>query len=102
MPLGMARDADFGEARVELHAGDIVAFYSDGMTEARDVTGGLFGRDRLAQMLVEHRLEEPATLIASVLAELKRFSGIDQFDDDVTIVVMKLLEPSPNGFAPAS
>jgi sigma-B regulation protein RsbU (phosphoserine phosphatase) len=90
MPLGIFRAIDFSEVKVTLHTGDIVVFYTDGLTEARNEAGAMFGTNRLGEMVVAHRHDEPEKLVKAVLAELDRFSGVRQPDDDITIVVMKL------------
>jgi sigma-B regulation protein RsbU (phosphoserine phosphatase) len=88
--LGIRKDAEFSEVKVPLRAGDIVVFYTDGITETQNDADALFGIDRLARAVVTRRQQEPEMLIASVLAELSEFGGVRQRDDDLTIVVMKL------------
>jgi sigma-B regulation protein RsbU (phosphoserine phosphatase) len=90
MLLGIRKEADFAELKVKLQRGDIVVFYTDGITETHNETDDLFGSDRLGEAVVTHRAEDPETLIASVLAALDRFAGVRPRDDDLTIVVMKL------------
>jgi len=80
---------EFGELRLRLRAGDIVTFYTDGVTEARNGHGELFGAERLGETIAGHRDEQPETLITLVLAALHRFAGTERFEDDVTIVIMK-------------
>ena len=88
--LGIERDAAFGELRMQLRDDDIVTFYTDGVTEVGNADGNLFGKDRLADAITAHRDEDPQTLVDRVLAELRRFAGTERFDDDVTIVIMKV------------
>jgi sigma-B regulation protein RsbU (phosphoserine phosphatase) len=88
--LGMQSNVDFGELRVELRRGDVVTFYTDGLTEARNRDGELFGVSRLADLLAAHREREPEALVSLVLAQVQRFAGTERFDDDVTIVAMKV------------
>lgn len=90
MLLGIKKAVDFAEVKVIVQAGDIVVFYTDGITETRNEAGELFGIHRLSEAVAAHRQEDPENLIAAVLAALDRFAGIRQHDDDLTIVVMKL------------
>jgi len=55
LPLGLGHMLNRGPRVVEfsLQAGDTIVFYTDGITEARDVTGALFGADRLAEFMLE-------------------------------------------------
>ena len=88
--LGIRKEVDFAEVKVMLRAGDIVVFYTDGITETHNEADELFGIDRLGEAVATHRAEDPETLIASVLAASDRFAGVRPRDDDLTIVVMKL------------
>jgi len=90
MLLGFSKGAAFSEVKVKLHPGDIVVFYTDGITEAQNDAGVLFGVDRLAETVALHRGEDPEDMIAKVLADLDSFAGGAQHEDDLTIVVMKL------------
>jgi serine phosphatase RsbU (regulator of sigma subunit) len=88
--LGLNKQVRFAEVKLEMHTGDMVVFYTDGITEARNDAGDMFGRGRLADAVASHRAEAPETVIGGVLAALDRFAGATQRDDDLTIVVMKL------------
>jgi len=90
MLLGIEKDVTFAETKVKLGAGDIVVFYTDGITERTSERGEFFGVDRLANAIVAHRGDDPETLIDGVLAALDRFAGAKPNDDDVTIVAMKV------------
>ncbi len=76
--------------KVKLHTGDIVVFYTDGITEAQNGDGEMFGLERLGKAVAVNRAAEPEALVARVLEELETFAGGTPPDDDVTIVVMKL------------
>lgn len=90
--LGMQNDVVFGELRVALREGDVVTFYTDGVTEARNRDGELFGTARLGELLAAHRDREPESLVAHVVGEVQRFAASERFEDDVTIVVMKVAQ----------
>ena len=89
MLLGMEKAVRFSEAIVALGRGDIVVFYTDGITERENEAGEMFGLDRLKTAVIEHRDQDPEALIASVLAALDGFAGTKPHADDVTIVAMK-------------
>jgi serine phosphatase RsbU (regulator of sigma subunit) len=88
--LGISKDVDFTEVKVTLRAGDIVAFYTDGITETQNAAGEMFGTDRLAEAVTTHRAYDPERIVDSVLAALNGFAGGTQHEDDLTVVVMKL------------
>jgi sigma-B regulation protein RsbU (phosphoserine phosphatase) len=88
--LGIERDAAFDEVRLTLAAGDIVVFYTDGITETQDAAAQLFGVERLGEAVVAHRERNAEGVVDGVLEALERFADGAQQEDDVTIVVMKL------------
>jgi serine phosphatase RsbU (regulator of sigma subunit) len=88
--LGVNKDTAFTNLEVMLQTGDIVVFYTDGITETQNKTGEMFGVGRLGEAVVTHRAEDPEILIAGVLAALDGFAGGALPEDDLTIVVMKL------------
>jgi serine phosphatase RsbU (regulator of sigma subunit) len=88
--LGVERDARFSEVKVALGEGDIVVFYTDGITETQDARGELFGTARLGEAVVAHRDRDAEGVVDGVLATLERFAEAAPREDDLTIVVMKL------------
>jgi len=90
MPLGTRRAIDFSEAKVGLAPGDILVFYTDGITEARNEGRLMFGVDRLGEIVAAHRLGDAESVVTAVLAAVDDFRGSRPPDDDLTIVVMKL------------
>jgi serine phosphatase RsbU (regulator of sigma subunit) len=90
MLLGIERHVAFSETKVRLDAGDVVVFYTDGITERTSERGEFFGVERLSLSIVEHRDVDPEMLIDGVLHALDRFAGSSPNDDDITIVAMKV------------
>jgi len=70
--------------------GDLIVLYTDGITEAMDVTGELFGEAALAGVLAAHyELDAPA-IRERVLREVRAFVGEAEQHDDMTMVVLKV------------
>ena len=90
LPLGLFPAPRYFEQVIQLGAGDLLAFYTDGITESADQQGDLFGRDRLAALLRRERdRESPAAEVCdSVLKEVRRFRR-GAPDDDQTVVVIR-------------
>ncbi len=78
-----------------LAPGDVVVFYTDGITEAMDVDGELFGDDRLAQVLRSQHELSAAGLRERVLREVRAFVGEAEAHDDMTMVVLKVGDETP-------
>jgi sigma-B regulation protein RsbU (phosphoserine phosphatase) len=94
-PLGlMAPDiielmAPYSEQTFELHPGDMLALFSDGVTEAQDEGENEFGEERLADFLRPIRLESAETLVDKVFCEIDRFAGSAPQYDDITLFIIK-------------
>jgi sigma-B regulation protein RsbU (phosphoserine phosphatase) len=90
MPLGVSADERYGEAEYVLQRGDQVIFYTDGITEAFDPRGDLFGTERLDRVLEECQL--PAQdLMGEMLAEVDSFADGRPADDDRTILIARVI-----------
>lgn len=92
MPLGFVEEQEYHSYRIPVLAGDTLLFFSDGISEAADSQGNVFGVDRLADFLRLHADKEPNELIRLLKQELVFFVGSNQFEDDVTMVFMQVEE----------
>jgi sigma-B regulation protein RsbU (phosphoserine phosphatase) len=94
-PLGMmAPDiielmAPYSEQSLELHPGDLLALFSDGVTEAHDKDDNEFGEERLAEFMRPIRNEPAETLVDKIFRELDRFAGSAPQYDDITLFIIK-------------
>ena len=90
MILGVMKGVVFEEKSIRLQEGDILVLYTDGITETRNGSGELFGRERLCRAVHANRGAAPEALIDGVLAEARAFSGDGALQDDISLVVMKI------------
>jgi len=90
MILGVMKGVTFEEKNIRLQEGDMLVLYTDGITETRNGSGDLFGRDRLCRAVHAHRGAPPEAVIDGVLAEVRVFSGDGELQDDISLVVMKI------------
>jgi sigma-B regulation protein RsbU (phosphoserine phosphatase) len=74
-----------------LAAGDVVVLYTDGVTEARDLAGDLFGQERLAGLLAMNAGASARDLVAAVTRALQDWT--DEPGDDIAIVALQPLAP---------
>jgi phosphoserine phosphatase RsbU/P len=84
--LGLAPEAEYEQARVDLDPGDRLLLYTDGLTEANSPAGEEFGEDRLIEVALQNRHLGAKALEEKVLGAVTAFSP--KFDDDVTLVVV--------------
>lgn len=91
MVVGVFPHVAYERGYLQLRPGDIVAGYSDGITEAMDVHGHEYGPERLVDV-VRHERTAPAEQIAeTVLTEVDRFSRGGPHEDDRVILILKVL-----------
>ena len=92
--LGIQERVEFEEERVSLLPGDLVVLYTDGISEAADATGEQFGEERLYEALSAMPRALPAREVTErVLATLREFLDGTEAQDDITLMVLKVLEP---------
>jgi serine phosphatase RsbU (regulator of sigma subunit)/catechol 2,3-dioxygenase-like lactoylglutathione lyase family enzyme len=72
----------------QLLPGDLLALYTDGITESFNDAGEEFGEERLIQTIRRHRELPSQDLLATVVEEVRRFSPREQ-QDDITLIVAK-------------
>jgi serine phosphatase RsbU (regulator of sigma subunit) len=88
MPLGLMPKMSYEEKEIVLEAGDAALFYSDGLVEAHDPEGEMFGFPRL-RALVAERVEE-MWLVDLLLDELYSFVGEGwEQEDDITLLTLQ-------------
>jgi serine phosphatase RsbU (regulator of sigma subunit)/predicted ester cyclase len=88
MPLGLMPRVSYEEKEAVLETGDSVLFYSDGLVEARDPEGEMFGFPRLRGLVAEHAAEG-GSLAGFLMDELRSFVGEGwEQEDDITLVTL--------------
>jgi phosphoserine phosphatase RsbU/P len=88
-PLGLMPGMPYEEEQFELRPGDILALYSDGVSEAQDEAENEFGEARVADLLRRHRDESARALVDKVFEEIDRFAGAAPQFDDITLLILK-------------
>jgi serine phosphatase RsbU (regulator of sigma subunit)/predicted ester cyclase len=89
MPLGLMPGMEYEEKELVLEAGEAALFYSDGLVEAHDLKGEMFGFPRLRALIAEHGDEE-GSLGDFLLEELYSFRGEGwEQEDDITLLTLQ-------------
>jgi serine phosphatase RsbU (regulator of sigma subunit)/catechol 2,3-dioxygenase-like lactoylglutathione lyase family enzyme len=86
--LGLFEEWHSPIVECQLAAGDILALYTDGVTESFNETGEEFGEHRLVEALQEHQDLPAGQLLDSVVERIQRFSAAEQHDD-ITLIIAK-------------
>jgi serine phosphatase RsbU (regulator of sigma subunit)/predicted ester cyclase len=91
MPLGLMPGMGYEEKEIEVDAGEGVLFYTDGLVEAHDPKGEMFGFPRLRELVAEHG--EERALGDFLMEELYSFVGAGwEQEDDITLLTLKRSE----------
>jgi serine phosphatase RsbU (regulator of sigma subunit) len=89
MPLGLMPGMSYEEKEMVLNTGEGVLFYSDGLVEAHNPEGEMFGFPRLRALVAQHAEEEKA-LRDFLMKELQSFTGEEwEQEDDITLVTLQ-------------
>jgi len=87
--LGAKEGVSYEERTIKFEPGDVVVFYTDGITEAMNIRGELFGLSRLTGTIKKTYQSSAEVIMAKILEEVSAFRGDQEQNDDITLVVMK-------------
>jgi phosphoserine phosphatase RsbU/P len=90
LPLGVSEHEIFEQLSVAVDPGDVLLFYSDGLTETRNSEGELFGIERLAECVQRDGHLAPRELIERIRLAAVEFSSSERFGDDLTCVAVRI------------
>jgi len=88
--LGLFKEWDCAISECQLLSGDIIALYTDGITESFNSAGEEFGEQRLTEALQRHRELSSRDLLAALVDEVRQFNPNEQ-NDDITLIVAKCI-----------
>lgn len=90
-PFGIIRKAEFEERSVSILSGDVLFFFTDGVTEAEGANGVQFGEERLVELLKRVRNESAEGICVKVRDAVYRHTDGKTLLDDITMLVVKRL-----------
>jgi sigma-B regulation protein RsbU (phosphoserine phosphatase) len=90
-PLGLFPNVEYEEFTLSTQPGDLIVFFSDGIVDAENAGGDMFGTDRLRAVLESQVEPTAASTVEAILKAVSDFqAGIEHFDDE-TVVVLRVL-----------
>jgi sigma-B regulation protein RsbU (phosphoserine phosphatase) len=89
--LGDADGFAFVEHTLRTERGDLLCWYSDGLTDAQDGDGSPYGARRVRELLAKHAAETPAEVLAALFGGLDAHRRGAPLDDDITAVVGRVM-----------
>lgn len=96
-PLGLFPGQHYASETLELAEGDSLLLYTDGVSEAADVSKNLFGVERVQAHLVGRAEATAAGTVEGLLREVQAFAGEAPQSDDITILVLRRTGGPPAG-----
>ncbi len=88
-PVGLFPRVEFSVDRAQVYPGDLIVTTSDGVTEARDVLGGLFGDARLLTLLQNCSGLTADEVARRILASIREYVGAAPQSDDITVTILR-------------
>jgi serine phosphatase RsbU (regulator of sigma subunit) len=95
--LGMFDASKYAAGRAVLQKDELLAIYSDGITEAESAAGRPFDEQGLENALKSNRARPLAAIGGAVVAAVERHTGDTKFADDLTILLVRASTPAPAG-----
>ncbi len=93
LPMGLFPDAEYDEVTFNAKPGDMFVFFSDGITDAINHAGVMFGREHLEKVVARNCDKSAQAVVDAIFtAVAKHTAGAEQFDDQ-TVVALKVREP---------
>ncbi len=90
-PLGMFPDVKYEEFTLSTQPGDSLIFFSDGIDDAQNTDGDMFGNERLTAVVKKHQHKSASKIAEAIFNEVAKFQkGVERFDDE-TVVVLRVL-----------
>lgn len=87
--LGIQEDAPYNHGKVPIKPGQQIIIYSDGINEAQNAEGQLYGEGYFKKWLLNHPNLTPEETIKELIADVEQFRESDEPSDDITLIVIK-------------
>jgi len=89
IPIGLMK-SEFEENEIDLFTDDVVVFYTDGVSEARNLENQEFSEERLIKVILQYKMLSAERISANIKKEIISFIGKAPQHDDITLVVIKI------------
>ena len=90
-PIGVEKMTEYTDNEMEVHSGDIIALYTDGIVEAVNDNGNQYTTDRLIDAIKSNYKQSSKEIASLVKADIKNFTGTTRQHDDQTLLIIKVL-----------
>ncbi len=87
--VGAFPSSKYDESKVELHAGDLLVCYTDGITEPENEYGEMFGEGRLIELVSKNADRDDHRVIEVVMDAVRQWTGAPELSDDMTVLLAR-------------
>jgi len=88
-PLNILNNIEYKEDRYKIEKGETLLFYTDGIVEAANMEGEMYGIDRLKDTFFKNKHLSSKEIVEAIIKDIKDFT--QKFDDDLTLLALKKL-----------
>ncbi|TDT68589.1 sigma-B regulation protein RsbU (phosphoserine phosphatase) [Hypnocyclicus thermotrophus] len=88
--IGFLENYNYKEGKLKLFKNDILVYYTDGITEAENENGELFGIDRLKEIILKNSYKSSIEIKNEILNGVRKYRGNKLQTDDITLLVLKV------------
>jgi sigma-B regulation protein RsbU (phosphoserine phosphatase) len=100
--IGAMNGQEYPSWEIPFRLGDLLAVYTDGITEAPDASGKQFGEERLRKLIAGHQAHHLDEVAATVVSEVTAWQGGSERFDDITLLLARAAMPPARLCLPAS
>ncbi|MCX6596697.1 MAG: PP2C family protein-serine/threonine phosphatase [Acidobacteria bacterium] len=91
MVIGAFPFARYGESQIAMEPGDLLVFYTDGISEPENEYGEMYGEQRLTELLVKNAGKSDQEILDMIIDAVERWTGSPELQDDMTLLVARCL-----------
>ncbi len=81
--------SQYEESQIKMEPGDLLLFYTDGVTEPENEYGEQFGQERLLDLLLRHQRGAPEKILDAVAESVREWTGSEELQDDMTMLLAR-------------
>jgi sigma-B regulation protein RsbU (phosphoserine phosphatase) len=89
MVVGAFPSAQYEESRLKLEPGDLLVFFTDGITEPEDAYGEMFGEERLIDIALKNMHLGDRALMETIVQSVRQWTGSGELQDDMTLMIVR-------------
>jgi sigma-B regulation protein RsbU (phosphoserine phosphatase) len=86
--------SEYGESRIVMEVGDLLVFFTDGVTEPENAYGEMFGEERFLDLVARHAHLGEEEIVRTVIESVREWTGSEELQDDMTLLLARRVRVS--------